>query len=101
MAAFRTRVIAVAAANRHSAALTAGGEVWTWGSNAHGQLGYGTSDSGSNPNPRLVEALKVWLCCVVLIFPIFAVSKHVLQGRLCCWTECWVCCMPGQGWGRL
>lgn len=32
--------------------------MWTWGGNAAGQLGYGTSDSACNPTPRLVEALK-------------------------------------------
>lgn len=54
----RQRVVAIAAANKHSAAVTAAGEVWTWGSNASAQLGYGTSDSGCNPIPRPVEALK-------------------------------------------
>lgn len=54
----RQRVVCVAAANKHSAAVTAAGEVWTWGGNASGQLGYGTSDSACNPTPRLVEALR-------------------------------------------
>jgi hypothetical protein len=58
VAAIRQRVVAVAAANKHSAAITSGGEVFTWGANHEGQLGYGTSDSQSNPTPRLVEALK-------------------------------------------
>lgn len=34
------------------------GEVFTWGCNREGQLGYGTSNSGSNYTPRLVEYLK-------------------------------------------
>lgn len=50
--------MSVAAANKHSAAVTSAGEVWTWGGNASAQLGYGTSDSGCNPTPRLVEALR-------------------------------------------
>jgi alpha-tubulin suppressor-like RCC1 family protein len=54
----RARVVSVAAANKHSAAVTSAGEVWTWGGNASAQLGYGTSDSGCNPTPRLVEALR-------------------------------------------
>ena len=33
---FRGRAVAVAASNRHSAALTSAGEVFTWGSNADG-----------------------------------------------------------------
>ena len=55
----RVRVVQVAAANKHSAAITSGGEVYTWGANGEGQLGYGTSDSAANPTPRMVEALKV------------------------------------------
>lgn len=54
----RARVIAVAAANKHSAAVTAGGEVFTWGGNSSGQLGYGTPDSAFNATPRLVDSLK-------------------------------------------
>jgi alpha-tubulin suppressor-like RCC1 family protein len=54
----KLRVVAVAASNKHSAALTSAGELYTWGANSWGQLGYGTSDSASNPTPRLVEALK-------------------------------------------
>jgi hypothetical protein len=52
------RANCVAAANKHSVVVTAGGEVYTWGGNALGQLGYGTSDCTSNPTPRLVEAMK-------------------------------------------
>lgn len=58
VASLKTRVVKVAAANKHSAAITAAGEVFTWGSSSQGQLGYGTSDSAANPAPRLVEALK-------------------------------------------
>ncbi|GAX76187.1 hypothetical protein CEUSTIGMA_g3631.t1 [Chlamydomonas eustigma] len=60
VALLRTRCTTVAAANKHSAALTVSGEVYTWGANGHGQLGYGipASDSGGNSTPRMVEALK-------------------------------------------
>lgn len=58
VAALRCRVVAIAAANKHSVAVTAAGEVYSWGSNCLGQLGYGTFDSGSSTAPRLVEALK-------------------------------------------
>ena len=39
-------------------AVAASGDLFTWGSNALGQLGYGTSDSGANPAPRQVEAMS-------------------------------------------
>eukprot|EP00887_Chlorella_sp_A99_P006446 scaffold3.g6446.t1 len=58
LATLRQRVVAVAAANKHSVAVSAGGEVFTWGGNAVGQLGYGSVDSTSNAAPRLVEAMK-------------------------------------------
>lgn len=54
----RTRIVAVAAANKHSVAVSSSGGVYTWGSNALGQLGYGTFDSATSAAPRLVEALK-------------------------------------------
>lgn len=54
----RARVIAIAAANKHTAAVTESGEVFTWGCNKEGQLGYGTSNSASNYTPRMVECLK-------------------------------------------
>ena len=56
MATLRARV---AAANRHTVAVSDGGAVFSWGCNLQGQLGYGTSDSASNATPRLVEAVKV------------------------------------------
>ena len=36
-----TDIIAIAAGNRHTAALRQDGTVWTWGENPHGQLGLG------------------------------------------------------------
>lgn len=51
-------IIAVAAANKHTAVVADSGEVYTWGCNKEGQLGYGTSNSASNYTPRLVEYLK-------------------------------------------
>ena len=48
----------IAAANKHSVAVTSTGEVYTWGSNTCGQLGYGAFDSNSFPMPRVVDAMK-------------------------------------------
>lgn len=58
MSCFRVRIVAVAAANKHTAAVAESGEVFTWGCNKEGQLGYGTSNSASNYTPRTVEYLK-------------------------------------------
>jgi hypothetical protein len=55
---FRQDVVAVAAANKHSAALTASGRVYTWGDNTQGQLGYGTCGRACNAAPRIVESVK-------------------------------------------
>lgn len=58
VSSLRSRIIAVAAANKHTAAVAESGEVFTWGCNKEGQLGYGTSNSASNYTPRVVEYLK-------------------------------------------
>ncbi|XP_044477762.1 uncharacterized protein LOC123205021 isoform X2 [Mangifera indica] len=58
VSSLKSRIIAVAAANKHTAVVSESGEVFTWGCNREGQLGYGTSNSASNYTPRLVEYLK-------------------------------------------
>ena len=55
----RVRWAGVAVANKHTLAVTDGGAVYSWGDNSQGQLGYGTTDSAANGNPRVVEAMKV------------------------------------------
>lgn len=58
VSALKSKIVAVAAANKHTVVVSDNGEVFTWGSNKEGQLGYGTSNSGLNYAPRLVEYLK-------------------------------------------
>ena len=58
VASIKQRIVQIAAANKHSVAVTALGGLLTWGCNAKGQLGYGTTDAGSNATPRIVEALR-------------------------------------------
>ena len=60
------KVVAVGAGQYHSAALTAGGQLYTWGNNSRGQLGLGrTSDMVFTPT--LVESLAglplAGICC--------------------------------------
>ncbi|GAA0172475.1 guanyl-nucleotide exchange factor [Lithospermum erythrorhizon] len=54
----KSKIVAVAAANKHTAVVSGFGEVFTWGCNKEGQLGYGTSKSASNYTPRVVEYLN-------------------------------------------
>ncbi|GMP98392.1 hypothetical protein CsSME_00046301 [Camellia sinensis var. sinensis] len=58
VSSLRSKIVAVAAANKHTAVVSESGEVFTWGFNKEGQLGYGTSNSASNYTPRVVEYLK-------------------------------------------
>ncbi|MBA0874435.1 hypothetical protein Goshw_016730, partial [Gossypium schwendimanii] len=58
VSSLKSRIVAVAAANKHTAVVSESGEVFTWGCNREGQLGYGTSNSASNYTPRIVEYLK-------------------------------------------
>lgn len=48
-AGFQSRVVAVAAGDGHSCALTAGGRVFCWGDNTYGQLGDGTMTGSLTP----------------------------------------------------
>ena len=78
----RQRVVAVAAANKHTAILTDAGAIFSWGSNDQGQLGYGTSDSASNAVPRQVEAMKVKIFdCTFHVIRVDLL--YVVQKRLC------------------
>ncbi|RWR80370.1 inhibitor of Bruton tyrosine kinase [Cinnamomum micranthum f. kanehirae] len=58
VSSLRTKIKAVAAANKHTAVVSECGEIFTWGCNKEGQLGYGTSNSASNYTPHVVEYLK-------------------------------------------
>ncbi|GJS05233.1 ankyrin repeat-containing protein [Tanacetum coccineum] len=58
VSSLKSKIVAVAAANKHTAVVSDSGEVFTWGCNKEGQLGYGTSNSSSNYTPRLIEYLK-------------------------------------------
>ncbi|KAJ4721275.1 ankyrin repeat family protein / regulator of chromosome condensation (RCC1) family protein [Melia azedarach] len=58
VSSLKSKIVAVAAANKHTAVVSESGEVFTWGCNREGQLGYGTSNSASNYTPRVVESLK-------------------------------------------
>lgn len=53
-----SEVVAIAAGAYHSLAVTADGHVWSWGFNAHGELGNGTSDVNAHPTPGQVAGLS-------------------------------------------
>lgn len=69
----RSRIVGVAAANKHTAVVSESGEVFTWGCNREGQLGYGTSNSASNYTPRVVDYLKG-----KLFFGVAAAKYHTI-----------------------
>ena len=50
------KVVSTAAGERHSAAVSHTGALYTWGSDEDGQLGH--SDRGNQLTPKLVEALR-------------------------------------------
>lgn len=52
----RQVVVAVAAAKHHTAAITAEGDLFTWGANRHSQLGYNVD---TQPTPRKITTIRV------------------------------------------
>ena len=50
------RIIQIASGDYHDVALTEGGEVWTWGAGAHGQLGTGKITTMQDEPERVVFA---------------------------------------------
>eukprot|EP00955_Chlamydomonas_euryale_P044046 352795-Chlamydomonas_euryale.AAC.2 len=69
----------------HTAAVTCGGELFTWGSSVFGQLGHGSAVTAFTP--RRVDALAG--CLVVQVWA----SVHTLRAS-CCFDVC------GQGKGK-
>lgn len=66
MAALRgTRIVSIAAAAQHSAAVAQGGALFTWGANQHGQLGHVGVDGPRLATPRSVDALRNRQLCQV------------------------------------
>lgn len=62
-------VVSVAAAKHHTVCLTSAGEVWTWGSNRHCQLGYSVD---SQPTPRKITTVRARVAAVA------AAGKHTV-----------------------
>lgn len=52
-----TGVVSMAAGDRHTLIAKADGTVWVWGANDVGQLGQGTTDMTSHPNPIQVPGI--------------------------------------------
>ncbi|XP_075564793.1 putative E3 ubiquitin-protein ligase HERC4 [Pelecanus crispus] len=51
-------IVQIACGDQHAMALSRGGKLFTWGQNAHGQLGVGRRQTMLIPQPQLVERLK-------------------------------------------
>lgn len=58
VSSLKAQIVGVSAANKHTVVVSEAGEIYTWGCNKEGQLGYGTSNSASNYSPRVVAYLK-------------------------------------------
>lgn len=85
------RVKAIAAAKHHTVLATEGGEVFTWGSNREGQLGY-TVDT--QPTPRRVSSLRSRIVAVA------AANKHTAVVSDSGEVFTWGCNREGQlGYG--
>ncbi|KAJ6434111.1 hypothetical protein OIU84_017757 [Salix udensis] len=85
------RVKAIAAAKHHTVLATEGGEIFTWGSNREGQLGY-TVDT--QPTPRRVSSLRSRIVAVA------AANKHTAAVSDSGEVFTWGCNREGQlGYG--
>ncbi|KAF2306909.1 hypothetical protein GH714_022462 [Hevea brasiliensis] len=85
------RVKAIAAAKHHTVLATEGGEVFTWGSNREGQLGYAVD---TQPIPRRVSLLKSRIVAVA------AANKHTAVVSDSGEVFTWGCNREGQlGYG--
>eukprot|EP00301_Raphidiophrys_heterophryoidea_P019106 c4085_g1_i1.p1 GENE.c4085_g1_i1~~c4085_g1_i1.p1 ORF type:complete len:407 (-),score=98.53 c4085_g1_i1:226-1446(-) len=53
-------VTSFACGDKHTAATTADGTLWVWGSNSHGQLGLGHTQAMSSPTPvKALEGIRI------------------------------------------
>lgn len=59
------QAVGICAAAQHSAAVTSGGVLFTWGDNTYGQLGHIAGEGSSFHVPRMVDALKGKRLCQV------------------------------------
>ena len=89
---FRGRVVAMAAGNAHSLALTSDGQVWAWGANLCGELGTGDSVERNVPvQVRDVVDVKGVSLFRGRVVAIAAVSCHSLaltsDGQVWLWGE--------------
>lgn len=93
----RRQVVAIAAAKHHTLAATASGELWSWGSNRWGALGYPAVDT--QPTPKRCVSF-VWFMSKWR-----RTLQHAFMMALCgSWTCSWflpVCKAAAGGHGRM
>lgn len=87
----RRHVAAVAAGKHHTVLCTTAGEVFTFGSNRHGQLGYAVD---GQPTPRRVAALRQRAVAVA------TANKHSVAVTASGDVFTWGCNVLGQVCGR-
>ena len=57
----RVQINVVSCSNKHAAALTNTGSVYTWGENQYSQLGYSTQEQMYSSTPKRVDPLKSFI----------------------------------------
>lgn len=93
-------VVAVAAAKHHTLVATSAGEVFSFGSNNHGRLGYAAVDSQPTPKKWVAQigcltAPKYAATCASRCYaaPLLRGFEFLLRqrGHICASALCWVC----------
>jgi uncharacterized repeat protein (TIGR01451 family) len=80
---FTNNIIAIAAGQSHSLAITTGGGVWAWGQNSNGQIGDGTT-----VNKPVPTAITLTSCAAGAATAIAGGNLHTLAvvgGAVCAW----------------
>ncbi|KAB2049504.1 hypothetical protein ES319_A13G181100v1 [Gossypium barbadense] len=81
------RVKAIAAAKHHTVVATESGEVFTWGYNREGQLGYGTSNSASIQLHTVFKVAFSLVCGMRIYFLQYGPNRYKLVWPVYTWCH--------------